>query len=424
MADRTHLLVEADPGATRTTTMHRLIIAVICVLILLTQWYTAREVVTGNQGAFPAAFGTEAPTAPSHVTRLSYGPQALVHGLSIDVTDSGVRAMDVRTGQEYWRYERGGLDADSPSVGVSAGTVSAWFDDGTLLGIALRSGEVRWRAEFPGGGVQHLHMGAGQVVVQSHGGVAAFSERNGKRLWTLRPPGSCDHPLPWDVHDFPDHLTAVQLDCESTDGESRVAIGVDNRTGNELWTRSVRRELYRTDDHTLVTVSPVTVGRQDETDRVEVLDVDRKGARLRAEFSGEQWSPQDAGDGLIISGTDPESPDSAHYTVLTAYDTRTGERAWERRPSVGQSFGRPRIADGRVYVVQNSTVPEGDENRALQADLFVLDARSGDLLHTLRLPAMTVPRDFSLTDLAIQEAGDGAIGVGWPEALNDALIVR
>ncbi|MEU4093667.1 PQQ-binding-like beta-propeller repeat protein [Streptomyces sp. NPDC026673] len=423
MAYRTHLLTEADPAATRRTTVLRVFVVVISVLILLTQWYTAREVVTGNEGAFPEAFGTEAPTAPSHVTHLSHRPGAVVHGLSIDGTDSGVRAVNVRTGKEYWRYERGGMDDDTPSVGVSARTVAAWFEDGKLLGIDLRTGKVRWRTEFPSRGFQRLHMGAGQVVAQSPGGVAALSESNGKRLWTLRPPRSCEHPFPWDVHDFPDRLTVVQLECDSTDGKRGMAMGVDNRTGTTLWTRPIGQELDKTDDHTLVTVSPATAGRQEGTDRVQILDVDRKGAGLRAEFSSADWSPEDAGDGVIIYGSNPESADSAQRTALTAYSTQSGERAWERRADAGQSFGQAAIADGRVYVVQNSTISEGDENRALQADLFVLDARDGDLLHTLRLPAMTVPGDFFLTDLAIQGAGDGAVRVGWLESLNDALIV-
>ncbi|MFC9537302.1 PQQ-binding-like beta-propeller repeat protein [Streptomyces sp. NPDC056975] len=415
------LLTEPDPAAMRKRMVFWVAVLVVLMSSLLVEWYMERDVITGNQGPFPAALGSEAPVAPSHVSRQSYRPEALVHGLSIVPTDSGVRALNLRTGKEYWRYERRDAGADMPSDEVSAATVVAWFDDGKLVGIDLRTGNVRWRTEFPRGGFQHIHMGAGQVVARTPGGVAAFSERSGKKLWTLRLPRSCKYP--WAVHDLPEHLTAVELGCESSDDQNGVAIGVDNRTGAELWKRAVRRELDKTDNHTLVTVSPITTSQLREMARVQVLDVDRKGARLRAEFSSDSWAPDDAGDGIIISGGNPESPGSAGASVLTGYDTQVGKRAWERRAPAGNSFGFAKFADGRVYVVQNSTISEGDESRVLHADLLVLDAHSGDLLHRLRLPDMTVPRGFVGTGLTVRDAGDGVIRVGWPEALHDELFV-
>ncbi|WP_328921304.1 outer membrane protein assembly factor BamB family protein [Streptomyces sp. NBC_00208] len=406
--------------------MRKRMVFLVAVLVIMmsslrVEWYMERDVITGNQGPFPAALGTEAPAAPSQVSRQSYRPEALVHGLSIVPTDSGVRALNLRTGKEYWRYERRDEGADMPSVEVSAGTVVAWFDDGKLVGIDLRTGNVRWRTEFSRGGFQDIHMGAGQVVAQTPGGVAAFSERSGKKLWTLRLPRSCKYP--WAVHDLPNHLTAVELGCESSDDQNCVVIGVDNRTGAELWKRTVRQEVYKTDNHTLVAVSPITTSELGEMARVQVLDVDRKGARLRAEFSSDSWSPDDAGDGIIISAAIPESPGSVGAPVLTGYDTQVGKRAWERQAPPGHSFGFAKCADGRVYVVQNSLFYEGGASRVLHADLLVLDAHSGDLLHRLRLPDMTVPRDFFLTDLTVSEAGDGVIRVRWPEALHDELFV-
>ncbi|WP_425901222.1 PQQ-binding-like beta-propeller repeat protein [Streptomyces sp. DT203] len=396
-------------------------VLIIAMFNPLVEWYTERDVINGNQGPFPAALGTEAPAAPSQVSRQSYRPEALVHGLSIVPTDSGVRALNLRTGKEYWRYERRDAGADMPSDEVSAATVVAWFDGGKLVGIDLRTGNVRWRTAFSQGGFQDIHVGAGQVVAQTPGGVAAFSERSRKKLWTLRLPRSCRYP--WAVHDLPNHLTAVELGCESSDDQNCVVIGVDNRTGAELWKRTVRQELYKTDNHTLVAVSPITTSQRGEMARVQVLDVDRKGARLRAEFSSDSWSPDDAGDGIIISGGNPESPGSARASVLTGYDTQVGKRAWERQAPAGNSFGLAKCADGRVYVVQNALFFEGGESRVLHADLLVLDTHSGDLLHRLRLPDMTVPRDFFLTDLTVREAGDGVIRVAWLEALHDVLFV-
>ncbi|MET8860975.1 PQQ-binding-like beta-propeller repeat protein [Streptomyces sp. NPDC004579] len=423
MARELGLLREPDPAAERRARMFLMAVLVALLLRSSIQWYMERDLVTGSQGPFPAALGSEAPAAPTHAAHRSYRPEALVHGLAVDLTDSGVRALNLRTGKEYWRYERRDADADMPSVEVSADTVVAWFDDGRLVGIDLRTGSVRWRTDFARHGFQDLHIGAGQVVAQTPGGVAAFSERGGQRLWRLKQPRSCRQPVPWAAYDMAEHLTAVELNCGNSDGLGGVVIGVDNRTGAALWKRAVRQELYKGDDHTLIAVAPTETGRPGEAARVQILDVDRQGAEPRAEFTGDDWAPTSAQDGVIINDAGDEPRDSAHSTVLTAYDTQVGERAWERRAAAGHSFGSLRIADGRVYVVENSTVLEEYEDRDLQADLLVLDAHSGKLLHRLRMPHLTVPDDFSLTDLAVEGAGDGAVRVGWLESSDDVWIV-
>ncbi|MGW3917159.1 outer membrane protein assembly factor BamB family protein [Streptomyces sp. NPDC005070] len=417
------LLGEPDPAGVRHARMLLAAVMVAWALGLLIQWYMERDLVTGSQGPFPTALGSEAPAAPTHTVHRSYRPEALVHGLAVVPTDSGVRALNVRTGKEYWRYERRDDDADMPSVEVSADTVVAWFEDGKLVGIDLRTGSVRWRADFAQHGYQHLHIGAGQVVAQTPGGVAAFSERSGAALWKLKDPGSCQGLSPWGVYDMAEHLTVVRLNCDGGDGVGGIVIGVDSRTGAALWKRAARQDVYQADDHTLVADSPTDTGYAGDAARVQLLHVDRHGAEPRTAFTSDDWAPTSAHDGVIISDAGDEPPDSAHSTDLTAYDTQAGKRAWERRAAAGHSFGSVRIADGRVYVVENSTVLEEHKDRDLQADLLVLDAHSGKLLHRLRLPHLTVPDDFSLTDLAVQGVGDGAVRVGWLESLDEVWIV-
>ncbi|MET7683346.1 PQQ-binding-like beta-propeller repeat protein [Streptomyces sp. NPDC005423] len=422
MTKTTRLLGEPDPAARRQVMAVLVTLVVVMSVGRAIQWYTERDVVTGSRGPFPAALGTEAPIAPSRVAHHPQRPAALVHGLFIDPTGSGVRALNYRTGKEYWRYERHDEGADDPAVEASADTVVAWFGDGTLVGIDLRTGNVRWRADSAPDGFQQVHVGAGRVVAQSPGGVTAFSERSGAELWQLKPPRSCGDPTPWTVVDLPQHLTAVELGCASPDDQDGVVVGVDNRTGTQLWKRGVRQELHRADDHTLVAVAPHTSGERGEKDRVQVLDVDRKGATVRTAFTSGSWSPDDAGDGVIVSSANPGAPESGDATVLTGYDTRVGKRVWERRVLAGCSFGTAKLADGRVYVVQNATIPGGNTGRVLDADLLVLDGRSGRLLHTLRLPDLTVPRDVDLPDLSVHRVSDGVVDLGWPEA-DDVLTV-
>ncbi|MGW1965419.1 outer membrane protein assembly factor BamB family protein [Streptomyces sp. NPDC001935] len=423
MAGEIRLLGQPDPTAQRRAMMLAVLLLIAMAWHSFIDWYMERDLVTGTQGPFPAALGSEAPAAPTHAAHRSYRPEALVHGLAVDSTHSAVMALNVRTGEEYWRYERRDHHGDLASVEVSADTVVAWFEDGKLVGIDLRTGRVRWRTDFSRNGFQDLHIGAGQVVAQTPGGVAAFSERDGDELWRLRQPRSCEDPGPWNAYDFPEHLTVVELSCKTSGDMAGVVIGVDNRTGATLWTRAVRQEVHQADDHTLVADSPTDSGNVGEAARVQLLDVGRHGAEPRAEFTSDEWFPMDAREGVVISAGEDVPPDSAHSTVLTAYDTGIGERAWERRAAAGFSFGWARIADGRVYVVENSTVLEEYEDRDLQADLLVLDVHSGKLLHRLRLPHLTVPDDMRLTDLEVEEVADGAVRVGLLESSHEVWIV-
>lgn len=88
-------------------------------------WYQTRDVFTGAQGPFPAAFAAGAPVAPERVVRRPPDEQILVHGLSLQWTSPGVTAVNLRTGkgtgQEPVRgappYARTGAPADPEGVG-------------------------------------------------------------------------------------------------------------------------------------------------------------------------------------------------------------------------------------------------------------------------------------------------------------------
>ena len=365
--------------------------------------------VTGNQGSFPAALGTKAPT---RVTHLPHRPAALVHGLAIDTTDTGLRALNARTGDEYWRCERRDRGAGRPSVGASGDTVVAWFEDGKVVAVDVRTGNVRWRANLSRGGSPwaEVHVGAGQAVVQSSRDVVSFSERSGKERWKLKPSRFCEGAFPREIRDFAEHLTGIEMGC-AKDSYSSLLVGVDNRTGAELWKRNVPAQPEQADSHTLV---------MEEADRIQIREVDRKSSRRRALIPDRSFSLDGAGDGVILCSKQLESPGNAGANALTGYDARAGKRLWGRQAGAGHSFGLAKIADGRVYVVRNSLIPTGDPRRVLHADLLVLDAHSGDLLHTMRLPTMKVPRGERVTDLWVHEADDGAVLLGWivgPDAL-------
>ncbi|MEU9214260.1 hypothetical protein AB0D27_41860 [Streptomyces sp. NPDC048415] len=112
-----------------------------------------------------------------------------------------------------------------------------------------------------------------------------------------------------------------------------------------------------------------------------------------------------------------------HDTLLHAYDTRDGQRSWQLQAPTGQEHGFPEIADGRVYVVRQLFLTEADTGSRIHADLLILDADTGRLLHTLRLPAMTAPDDSDyFGKLDILDTADGAVSIGWRDGGGHLLI--
>ncbi|WP_369263504.1 PQQ-binding-like beta-propeller repeat protein [Streptomyces sp. R35] len=389
---------------------------------LLVTWYQSRDVFSGARGPFPAAFAAGAPVAPDRVVRRTSDEQALVHGLSLQWTDSGVTAVNLRTGKEYWRYERRDSNEVVWDFKVSERTVVIGHDDGRLVGIDLRTGKLLWRVEIRDDGYRSVELAGGQVVTDAPGAVRAFDEREGRSLWTVKMPESCPEVLVYSVHALPEHLSAVHVMCNVTSldrDEYDLLLGVDNRTGKVLWRqRTVDPKLtVWGDGHTLVAPDP------DHPQTIQLLDMNRQGISPRAALPLDGWDVVAAGSGTVLSGTDPKEDSEDHDTLLQAYDIRDGRTSWQLRAPAGQEYGFPEIADGRVYVVRQPFLAEADAGRRIHADLLILDADSGRLLHTLRLPAMTAPEDYDYFEkLDILDTADGAVSIGWRDGEGDLLI--
>ncbi|WP_369254778.1 PQQ-binding-like beta-propeller repeat protein [Streptomyces sp. R35] len=398
---------------------------ILCVIALLVSWYQSRDVFTGAHGPFPAAFAAEAPAAPEHVMRRNGGEQAVVHGLSLRWTDSGMAAVNLLTGKEYWRYERRDTnDSAVWSFGESERTVVARFTDGKLVAIDLRTGKLLWHAEIQAGDHHRsVELVGGRAVTEDPGAVRAFDERDGRSLWTVNTSESCPEVFLHSVHALPDHLSAVHVLCNASSDDDRdrygLLLGVDNRTGKVLWRqRTVDPELtVWGDGHTLVAPDP------DRPQTIQLLDMNRRGMCPGAALPLEEGDAVAGGSGTVLSGTDPKEGSEDHDTLLHAYDTRDGQPSWQLRAPTGQEYGLPEIADGRVYVVRQPFLTGADAGRRIRADLLILDADTGRLLHTLRLPAMTAPDDSDdFEKLDILDTADGAVSIGWRDSYGDLLI--
>jgi outer membrane protein assembly factor BamB len=401
-------------------------------VLLFFRWYESRDVVTGAQGPFPAAFGTEAPVAPEHVMHRETGERALVHGLSVEWTTHGARAVNLRTGKEYWRYERQDEDSVVMSFDVSGRTVVIAYSDSTLVGVDLHTGKRLWREDLGyGKGFRSVSLGAGQALTAAPGAVRAFDERDGRSLWTAKTPKSCSDVIVYAVYPLPDHVSAVPVMCNvaSIDRDNEqyyLLLGVDDRTGKALWQRRISDPKWavRGDAHTLAAQTPDT--DTDDSPAVQLLDMSREGATPRADLDTSSWNPVGAGSGTVLLATDAEgNGDSDHDTVLHAYDTEDGRLAWRLKAPAGQEYGSGVIADGRVYLVRQPLLTEADaERRVREAELLVLDAGTGRALHTLRLPAMTVPDDdVYFMKLDVHQVTDGALRLSWRGLSTDEQLI-
>lgn len=413
-------LVNLADAAGRVRALGLLVVltSVVCALLLVFEpgdRHQPQDVITGAQGPFPAAFADRPPSRPDHVIdrKLDGGASlpsdsGVAHGLAVERTDAGVQAVNLRTGKVYWRYERGG-DEQVLQLAVTERTVviGYWSHGAELVGVDLRQGRPLWRANvWNKHGAQLMRLEDGQVVVPvSAGTLGAFGERDGRRLWTVKVPGSCPDLHVTTVYVLPRHLSAVHLECGTgNDEESGLVLGIDNQTGDVLWHQETEGpgSLVRAGAHELIAPDP------DSPATVRVLDVNRQGISTRATFSPDSWEPVASGSGIAVSATDSRSQDDDHDhdDLLRAYDARNGHLAWRLSAPHGQVYGLPAVADGRMYVVRQPSSADVDDR--VQADLLVLDAKTGHLLHTthLRLPAGT---RLDGGDLTVDSVADGAV---------------
>ncbi|MET9900499.1 PQQ-binding-like beta-propeller repeat protein [Streptomyces sp. NPDC006446] len=398
------------------------IVLVLLGIGLMKSWHQSGDVFTGARGHFPAAFAAGAPVAPDRVVRRTADQQALAHGLLLRWTGFGVTAVNLRTGKQYWRYERREPNDVVTDFKASEHTVVVGHHDGRLVGIDLRTGKLLWRVEIRDDGYRSVELVGGQVVTGAPGAVRAFDERDGRSLWTVKMSESCPEVLVFSEHALADHLSAVHLMCNVTSvdrDEYDLLLGVDDRTGKVLWRRRTADPKLTAwgDGHTLVAPDP------DRQQTVQLLDMNRQGISPRATLPMDGWDVVAGGSGTVLAGTDPKEGSAYHDTLLRAYEARHGHASWQVMAPAGQEYGLPEIADGRAYVVRQPFLTDADTGRRVHADLLILDADTGRLLHTLRLPSMTAPDESGVFGkLDVLDTADGTVSIGWRDGGGHLLI--
>jgi outer membrane protein assembly factor BamB len=95
--------------------------------------------------------------------------------------EGGVRAFDLQTGKDIWRYKS---DARISAVGAGDGLVVAGTLDGELIAIDGSTGEEKWKAKINSEVIAAPTIGQNNVVVHSNDGrVSAYDHDTGERRW-------------------------------------------------------------------------------------------------------------------------------------------------------------------------------------------------------------------------------------------------
>ncbi|NGN64012.1 PQQ-binding-like beta-propeller repeat protein [Streptomyces sp. A7024] len=358
----------------------RLALALVVVVALVVTGFLVYEHVTryhedtsGPHGDFPRALGSGAPEAPARVLRtLPDDTSGIVGGLSVSSDGKGVGTVNVRTGKEFWRYDR--EETTAGDVDFDRRTVAQWWDDGVLVGLDIRTGKPRWHADAPDTS-PIVRILDGQVVTITRREVAAYDEDSGKRLWRTRLPKGCK-PDDDGIYAMAGVDTLKVHDCEGGFGR----LGLDRRTGAVRWRIQDQSLLSRQLDADTLVWEEAGLVRAD-------LSRTRPVLHPEARFPGDSRLTE-ASDGVLLTVRDAKSGKDEDEVLEGRAARGDYPVRWTRRPAPGKRLSLPLVADGKVYVVQQRPLSRSDKGQPGPAELLVLNADTGRLLHTTRLPVL------------------------------------
>jgi outer membrane protein assembly factor BamB len=96
--------------------------------------------------------------------------------------EGGVRAFDLQTGKQLWRYDSDSTLTGGPAVGNNL--VVAGGLEGEVVALDAATGAEKWTAKVNAEVIAAPTIGQGMVVVRSNDGrVTAFDAENGQRRW-------------------------------------------------------------------------------------------------------------------------------------------------------------------------------------------------------------------------------------------------
>jgi outer membrane protein assembly factor BamB len=317
--------------------------------------------------------------------------------------DRFLRAVDVASGRERWRFETAGSVSSSPCF--AEGIVYVASRDRCLYAVAADSGQLRWR--FTMGDDLPFHWGfeyfvSSPLVVRDRafigggdGYVYALDAKTGREVWRFKTQGR--------IRSSPAYADGTVY-LGSADG---CLYALDAQTGKERWKfesegTQLESAKFRFDRRSIfsspaIGESMISVGGKDGF----LYGLDQKTGKERWRFDHKMsWvtSSPALGDGLALAG-------SGTGMFFQGVDLSTGREKWHvaTRSFV---FGSGAVASGAVYF--------GDAS----GELYCLAVPTGAKLWQLRLPGPIVSTPAIADGVIYIGCEDGCLYALEPPALT------
>lgn len=184
-----------------------------------------------------ADFDGPAPLAWRWAESSSVAPsgQPIVEGETVYIALGGrIYALEQESGNQVWRYPVGEPLAGNFRFGIakSGDAIVAATDDGTVVSVDSRSGELMWRYIAEGGIAAAPVQVGGRVAFVAAGNVIhALDSATGNAVW--------DQPLRWTEGIYPNLTGTGSNVVFFTDRDKMVAVNIN--TGQQAWESRFQR---------------------------------------------------------------------------------------------------------------------------------------------------------------------------------------
>jgi outer membrane protein assembly factor BamB len=406
--------------------------------------------MVGPSGAFPSPIAV--PAQPHVVRRAATVPAGgLVYG-GLYLAGLGtreVRAVDIRTGRPYWRYDRPGSTANIWTLDRAAGRlVIAWSDTHSerIEAIDVRAGRIVWRQrsitklmESPINPVELFVDPVTKVTgVVGQWWTVGLDGGTGRVRWKRRWASGCKPSnFDWRTQNNAQAMAgvfAVEEVCGDSYGD---VVGYDARTGADRWKVSVA-EAGRG-----LPSPPGVASGSDVTAMRDLSDLDGRLLALPLHLTGDDVALIDPTNGHVVARrytaggyfNTPGAWSELTYgagmqvglctaggkQVLCADDPTKGKPLWRRPMPRGLEPHPPTIVDhGRVYLL-------AARHASSDWQLIVTDLRTGKPLARILVPKPAGYRPpepgeiHDWDDSIIRTVTDGIIVTGDHEARSGTV---
>lgn len=342
------------------------------------------EHISGPSGDYPNALGSAPPVNPTRA--VGHGETDLVQdGLRIAV-DETVRAFNIRSGKEFWAYQRD--DVVATDATAADGSLYVLWSDGLLVRFDPKAADVIWHRETDAESAD-LYVVEDTVIAASGGTASGFATKDGDDEWDTTFPNGCTRTSPQHA------VTSGHLTLHVRCGDADAALILRN-DGEVRW--SAGKEVSG--------VFPM------DAERAVILEGNALIYSI-ADVEADRAVPTPSGGRYV--GATPETliswAPNGHgkgTTVLAGYGLERNDIAWRvTTDGTWRLSGAPYVAGDFVYTVQVAA--------AKQRMLVVYHAETGEEQSRTKIDLTDVVKvpDYAYDDVEVTVAAvsDGVVVV-------------